>query len=113
MLDASKEVIEIFQKSLSYCDYNENNPKVHLYKQRAAIIHHNLGAIYHKLIFEQSQTTDSSKKHAILLTKRHYEKSANLYNTLNNSLNYLVVQMQRVALCEALAESKYYTLFII
>nr|CAH7736010.1 unnamed protein product [Callosobruchus chinensis] len=102
--DAEKEVIEILQKALQYCDMDENNPKFPLYQYRAAIIHYRIGSLYHSHIW--STTNDASnRKNIIQLAKINYEKAAKLYFQSSDAVNYFTAQMQRFALSEYLAET--------
>ncbi|CAH1982006.1 unnamed protein product [Acanthoscelides obtectus] len=103
--EAEKEVIEILQKALKYCDLEENNPKFPLYQYRAAIIHYRIGSLYHSHIW--STTNDAcNRKNIIQLAKINYEKAAKLYFQSSDAVNYFTAQMQRFALSEYLAESK-------
>lgn len=104
--EAEKEVIEVLQKALQYCDFDENNPKHPLYQYRAAIIHYRIGSLYHSHIW--STTNDSAnRKNIIQLAKINYEKAAKLYFQSSDVVNYFTAQMQRLALSEYLVESKY------
>lgn len=108
--EAEKEVIEILQKALQYCDFDENSPKLPLYQYRAAVIHYRIGSLYHSHIW--STANDSvNRKNIIQLAKNNYEKAAKLYFLSSDVVNYFTAQMQRLALSEYLVESKY-NLFI-
>lgn len=99
-------MIEVLQKALHYCDFDENNPKFPLYQYRAAVIHYRIGSLYHSHIW--STINDSAnRKNIIQLAKINYEKAAKLYFQSLDAVNYFTAQMQRLALSEYLVESEY------
>lgn len=104
--EAEREVIEILQKALQYCDFDEQNPKFPLYQYRAALIHYRIGCLYHSHIWNTANDL-SNRKIIIQLAKINYEKASKLYFVVCDVINYFTSQMQRVALSEYLAESKY------
>ena len=104
--EAEKEIVEILQKALSYCDLNKDNSKHLLYQFRAATIHYRLASIYHSHIWNDT-CTDLNRKATIQLARLNYEKSAKFYLESADVLKYLTAQMQRVALGEYIAECKY------
>lgn len=70
-------------------------------------------SIYRIASFHYSQLrnncSDSSSlpKTTLQLCKYHYEKSANILDSLKEAGDYLIVQLERISLQEFLAESNY------
>ncbi|XP_034944634.1 erythroid differentiation-related factor 1 [Chelonus insularis] len=99
--EMEREVVEILQKALKYCDPEIAGSKKPVYEFRAAIIHHRLGSLYHRVYREMDADADPVKrKNSLQLSKLYYEKAANLLSTLEQPREYLSVQMEREALCE-------------
>lgn len=85
---------------------DEENSKFPLYQYRAASLYFRLGSLYHNNIWS-SNCNEGNRKHIIQLAKTNYEKASKLYLLSSDAVNYLTSQMQRFALNEFLAESKY------
>ncbi|XP_030767358.1 erythroid differentiation-related factor 1 [Sitophilus oryzae] len=99
--EAEKQVLEALQTALDHCDLDESKPKFPLYQYRAATLHFRMGSLWHAHAW--NSTTDS-KKQAVQLAQRHYDKAVKLFLVSGDALCYLTGQMQRVALTEFLVE---------
>ena len=102
--EAERQVIEVLQKALQYCDFDEANPKFPLYQYRAAMIHYRIGCLYHSHIW-MSGNDSANRKNVIQLAKINYEKASKYYLLSLDVISYFTSQMQRVALSEYLADS--------
>ncbi|KAB0799445.1 hypothetical protein PPYR_07325 [Photinus pyralis] len=102
--EAKKEIVEVFQQALQYCDLDENNPKYPLYQFRAAWIHFRLASLYHKSVLELP-TDAANRKGVISLSKLHYNKSIPLFLASMDAVNYFTVQMQLFGLIDYLGKS--------
>ncbi|CAH1374318.1 unnamed protein product [Tenebrio molitor] len=102
--EAEKQVIEILQKGLQYCDFDEENPKFPLYQYRAAMIHYRIGCLYHSHIW-MADSDSANRKNVIQLAKINYEKASRYYFLALDVISYFTSQMQRIALCEYLADT--------
>lgn len=77
------------------------------------MIHFRLGSLYHSNIWSSS-CSEGNRKHIIQLAKTNYEKASKLYMASSDIVHFLTSQMQRFALNEFLAESKYiYNFYIL
>lgn len=105
--ELEREVVEIFQKALKYCDTETSGPRQPVYQFRAATIQHRLASLYHKIYRELDHEVESAKrKNSLQLSKLYYEKAAKLLLSLEQTTEFLTVQMERVALAEFQAQSK-------
>ncbi|EEZ97828.2 Erythroid differentiation-related factor 1-like Protein [Tribolium castaneum] len=102
--EAEKEVIEVLQKALLYCDFDEANPKYPLYQYRAAMIHYRIGCLYHSHIWT-AESDSTNRKNIIQLAKINYEKASKYYLLASDAISYFTSQMQRVALFEYLGDT--------
>jgi len=101
-----REVVDTLQKALKHCDIDTPGPRQPVYQFRAATIQHRLASLYHRVYREIESDADSSKKKTSLqLCKLYYDKAAKLLLSLEQSTEYLTVQMERVALSEYQARS--------
>lgn len=104
--ELEKEVVEIFQKALKYCDTENPGPRQPVYQFRAATIQHRLASLYHRVYRELGNDVDNAKrKTSLQLCKLYYEKAAKLMLTLEQPIEYLTIQMERVALAEQQAQT--------
>ncbi|OXU32038.1 hypothetical protein TSAR_004336 [Trichomalopsis sarcophagae] len=104
--ELQREVCEIFQKALKYCNIETPGPRQPIYQFRAAAIQHRLASLYHRIYWKLNNEADNSKrKNTLQLTKRYYEKSAKIFLALEQTIEFLRVQMERVALAEGQAEA--------
>lgn len=101
--EVEREVVDFLQKALKYCDLETPGPRQLVYQFRAASIHHRLASLYHKCL--RSLSADDAKRRNVLqLSRMHYEKASGLLLQLEHPSDFLRVQLERVALCEFLAE---------
>ncbi|XP_018053067.1 PREDICTED: erythroid differentiation-related factor 1 isoform X1 [Atta colombica] len=99
--ELEREVVDTLQKALKHCDIDTPGPRQPVYQFRAATIQHRLASLYHRVYREIESDADSSKKKTSLqLCKLYYDKAAKLLLSLEQSTEYLTVQMERVALSE-------------
>nr|CAD7585938.1 unnamed protein product [Timema genevievae] len=102
--EAEREVVELFMKALKFCDMDTMSPRQLVYQFRAAKIHHCLGSLYHKT-FRVLDLDDSRRKNVLQLTRLHYDKSSLLLARLEETQEFLTVQLERVALQEFLLDN--------
>lgn len=99
--ELEREVVDILQKALKHCDTETSGPRQPVYQFRAAIIQHRLASLYHRVYREYESDTDNIKrKTSLQLCKLYYDKAAKLLLTLEQTTEFLTVQMERVALVE-------------
>ncbi|KAK6638651.1 hypothetical protein RUM43_006918 [Polyplax serrata] len=101
--EAERELTETLHKALKYCDVDTPGSRQPVYQYRSAMIHHRLASLYHKC-YRTRLEDDAKRKKLCQLCKLHYEKSTKLLLQLENSSEYLRVQLERVALTELQAE---------
>lgn len=107
--ELEREVVDALQKALKYCDIDTPGPRQPIYQFRAAAIQHRLAALYHRVYREiESDTDNNKKKTSLQLCKLYYDKAAKLMLSLEQSTEYLTVQMERVALAEYQACSTFF-----
>jgi len=102
--EAEREVAEYLMKALKYCDVDTPGLRQPIYRFRAASIHHRLASLYHKS-YRTLPADDARHKNVLLLSRLHYEKSSRLMLQLERPLEFLRVQMERVALSEFQAQN--------
>jgi len=99
--ELEREVVDTLQKALKHCDIDTPGPRQPVYQFRAATIQHRLASLYHHVYRETKSDVDNNKKKTSLqLCKLYYDKAAKLLLSLEQSTEYLTVQMERVALAE-------------
>ncbi|KAH0944645.1 hypothetical protein HN011_004591 [Eciton burchellii] len=99
--EMEREVVDILQKALKHCDVDTPGPRQPVYQFRAAIIQHRLASLYHRVYREfKSDIDNSKKKMSLQLCKLYYDKATKLLLSLEQSTEYLTVQMERIALAE-------------
>lgn len=104
-------MVDTLQKALKYCDIDTPGSRQPIYQFRAAIIQHRLASLYHRVYREiESDMDNSKKKTSLQLCKLYYDKAAKLLLSLEQSTEYLTVQMERVALAEYQARSTFFFL---
>lgn len=102
--EAEREVAEFLMKALKYCDLDTPGPHQPIYQFRAATIHHRLASLYHKS-YRTLPADDARRKNMLLLSRLHYEKASSLMLQLEHPLEFLRVQLERVALSEFQAQN--------
>lgn len=106
-----REVVDILQKALKHCDIETAGPRQPVYQFRAATIQHRLASLYHRVYREHEPDTDNVKKRISLqLCRMYYDKAAKLLLALEQTVEFLTVQMERVALAEHQARCMCFTL---
>jgi len=104
--EEEREVVDTLQKALKHCDVDTPGPRQPVYQFRAATIQHRLASFYHNMYRKFDSDADNNKKRTTLqLSKLYYEKAAKLQLSLEQTTEYLTVQMERVALAEYQARS--------
>uniref|UniRef100_A0A182QN91 Erythroid differentiation-related factor 1 n=1 Tax=Anopheles farauti TaxID=69004 RepID=A0A182QN91_9DIPT len=105
--EVEQEVVDMLQRALKLCDQDNSGPKQVLYLFRAALIHHRIASYYH--MSYRSTADEHRRKTCLQLTKFHYEKAANIFESLSEPQEFLRIQMERIALqeyqCEQCAAS--------
>ncbi|XP_011298230.1 erythroid differentiation-related factor 1 isoform X1 [Fopius arisanus] len=103
--ELEREVVEILHKALKHCDTDTPGAKQPVYQFRVATIHHRVGSLYHRIYRRLEADSDSLKRKTTLqLTKIHYEKAGKLFLLLEQPVEFLTVQLERVALAEYQAQ---------
>ncbi|KOX80301.1 Erythroid differentiation-related factor 1 [Melipona quadrifasciata] len=99
--ELEREVVDILQKALKHCDIETAGPRQPVYQFRAATIQHRLASLYHRVYREYEPDADNIKrKTSLQLCKLYYDKAAKLLLALEQTTEFLTVQMERVALAE-------------
>uniref|UniRef100_A0A182JTA7 Erythroid differentiation-related factor 1 n=1 Tax=Anopheles christyi TaxID=43041 RepID=A0A182JTA7_9DIPT len=100
--EVEQEVVEMLQRALKLCDQDNSGPKQVLYSFRAGLIHHRIASYYH--MSYRSTAVEHRRKTCLRLTKLHYEKAANIFESLSEPQEFLQIQMERIALQEYQSE---------
>lgn len=104
--ELEREVVDILQKALKHCDTETPGPRQPVYQFRAAAIQHRLASLYHRVYIELEPDADNAKrKTSLQLCKLYYDKTAKIFLALEQTREYLTVQLERVALAEHQARS--------
>ncbi|XP_076677136.1 erythroid differentiation-related factor 1 [Andrena cerasifolii] len=99
--ELEREVVDILQKALKHCDTETSGPRQPVYQFRAATIQHRLASLHHRVYREYEPDADNVKrKTSLQLCKLYYDKAAKLLLALEQTSEFLTVQMERVALTE-------------
>nr|XP_033341580.1 erythroid differentiation-related factor 1 isoform X1 [Megalopta genalis] len=99
--ELEREVVDILQKALKHCDTETSGPRQPVYQFRAATIQHRLASLYHRVYREFEPDADNMKrKTSLQLCKLYYEKAGKLLLALEQTTEFLTVQLERVALAE-------------
>ncbi|XP_064541375.1 erythroid differentiation-related factor 1 [Drosophila montana] len=105
LAEASKEVLELLQKSLRLCDVDHAGARQVLYSFRSGLIHKRI-ASFHYAQLRGYGVCDVSQlpKSTLQLCKYHYEKATQILESLKEVRDLLVVQLERISLHEFLAD---------
>ncbi|XP_030572363.1 erythroid differentiation-related factor 1 [Drosophila novamexicana] len=105
LAEASKEVLELLQKSLRLCDVDHAGARQVLYSFRSGLIHKRI-ASFHYAQLRGHGVCDVSQlpKSTLQLCKYHYEKATQILESLKEVRDLLVVQLERISLHEFLAD---------
>lgn len=99
-------MVDILQKALKHCDVDTPGSRQPVYQFRAATIQHRLASLYHHVYRDLEPDADNAKrKTSLQLCKLYYDKAANLLLSLEQTSEFLTLQMERVALAEYQARS--------
>ncbi|TDG53032.1 hypothetical protein AWZ03_000575 [Drosophila navojoa] len=105
LVEASKEVLDLLQKSLKLCDVEHAGARQVLYSFRSGLIHKRI-ASFHYAQLRSYGVSDASQlpKATLQLCKYHYEKATHILESLKEVRDLLVVQLERISLHEFLSE---------
>ncbi|EDV96236.1 GH15321 [Drosophila grimshawi] len=105
LAEASKEVIDLLQKSLRLCDVDHAGARQVLYSFRSGLIHKRI-ASFHYAQLRGYGVSDVSQlpKSTLQLCKYHYEKATQILESLKEVRDLLVVQLERISLHEFLSD---------
>ncbi|XP_067646541.1 erythroid differentiation-related factor 1 [Eurosta solidaginis] len=103
-IELEKEVLDLLQKSLKLCDLDHPGSRQILYTYRSGLIHKRIASFHYSQL--RNSCTDSSTipKATLQLCKHHYERAADILDSLREASDYLVVQLERISLQEFLTE---------
>ncbi|KAH8257625.1 hypothetical protein KR038_005752, partial [Drosophila bunnanda] len=105
LAEASKEVLELLQKSLKLCDVEHPGARQVLYSFRSGLIHKRIASFHYSQLRSHCSCDFSQLPKATLqLCKYHYEKATQILEALKETGELLVVQLERISLHEFLAE---------
>uniref|UniRef100_A0A1A9URR3 Erythroid differentiation-related factor 1 n=1 Tax=Glossina austeni TaxID=7395 RepID=A0A1A9URR3_GLOAU len=103
--DLEKEVLNLLQKSLKFCDVDHPGTRQVLYTYRSGLIHKRIASFHYSQLRNNFAETGTLSKTTLQLCRYHYEKAAHTLNALRETSDYLVVQLERISLQEFLAEN--------
>ncbi|XP_032675397.1 erythroid differentiation-related factor 1 [Odontomachus brunneus] len=104
--ELEREVVDMLQKALKHCEVDTPGSRQPVYQFRAANIQHRLASLYHRVYRELESDMDNTKKKTSLqLCKLYYDKAAKLLLSLEQTKEFLTLQLERVALLEYQARS--------
>ncbi|XP_017096079.2 erythroid differentiation-related factor 1 [Drosophila bipectinata] len=105
LVEASKEVLELLQKSLKLCDVEHAGARQVLYSFRSGLIHKRIASFHYAQLRSYGNCEFSQlPKPTLQLCKYHYEKATQILEALKEVGDLLVVQLERISLHEFLAE---------
>ncbi|ALC43509.1 CG6511 [Drosophila busckii] len=105
LAEASKEVLDLLQKSLRLCDVEHAGARQVLYSFRSGLIHKRIASFhYAQLRALGACELTQLPKAMVQLCKSHYEKATNILESLKEVRELLIVQLERISLHEFLAE---------
>ncbi|XP_022184914.2 erythroid differentiation-related factor 1 isoform X1 [Nilaparvata lugens] len=104
--EIEREVVDLMQKALKYCDVDTAGPRQPMYQYRAGMLHYRLACMYHKIYRNLVADENSSRRKNVLqLCTLNYEKAARILLAIEYPSDYLRVQLERVALLEFQSEN--------
>jgi len=101
--EVERELTDLLTKALQSCDLDTTDFRQCMYQFRAAMLHYRLGSLYQQM-YRTKQMDESKRKKVLHLVNYHYDKSELLMKKLEHPLEYLRLQIERVALQELIAE---------
>ncbi|KAK4320433.1 hypothetical protein Pmani_008707 [Petrolisthes manimaculis] len=91
-----REAVDLLNKALKYCDENNTpGPSQPLYRDRAAVIYRKLAGIYRDALRHSR-----GDKRMRYLVELNYKKAAELFLLLENPVDIMELQLDRMALLE-------------
>ncbi|XP_011179786.2 erythroid differentiation-related factor 1 [Zeugodacus cucurbitae] len=103
--ELEKQVLDLLQKSLKLCDLEHTGSRQILYTYRSGLIHKRIASFHYSQLRNSCTDCASISKTTLQLCKHHYERAAAILDSLRESSDYLVVQLERISLQEFLAET--------
>lgn len=105
-----QEIIELLMNALKLCDSDTPSERQILYAFRKGLIYHRLAKIYDqsykRSVVGAVDDTDVRRKKLLQLCRLYYDKSIKTLEQLDEPMEYLQVQCDRLTLQETLVESK-------
>lgn len=102
--ECERECIDLLTKALHACDLETPGPRYDLYQYRAGIINHRLASLYHQA-YRTMSSEDPRRKNYLHLANLHYERASDFMQELEHPVEFLRLQLERVALQEFIAEN--------
>lgn len=102
--ELEKQVLDLLQKSLKLCDLEHTGSRQILYTYRSGLIHKRIASFHYSQLRNSCTECSSIPKTTLQLCKHHYERAAAILDSLRETSDYLVVQLERISLQEFLAE---------
>ncbi|EDW73295.1 uncharacterized protein Dwil_GK16732 [Drosophila willistoni] len=110
LVESTKEVLELLQKSLRLCDVEHAGARQVLYSFRSGLIHRRIASFHYSQLRAAGNCELSHlPKSSLQLCKHHYEKAAQILESLKEVQELLIVQLERISLHEYLAELTSYS----
>lgn len=103
--EVEQEIVTSMKKALELCERNWSPSIQVMYQYRAAVIHHRLGSLNHNAM-RNTIVNDQRRKQLKQMAEEHYSNAANLYETVNNNVEFLSVLLKWMALRESNLETQ-------
>lgn len=103
--EIEQEVIELLFGSLKLCDTETSTPRQILYVIRTGLIFRRLGNIYFAS-YQSEIVNDVRRKKLLHLCRLYFEKATETFQSIDAPIEYLSVQIDRLALQDFLIEGK-------
>lgn len=100
-----QEIIELLLGSLKLCDIETVGPHQIMYQIRSGSIYNLLGNIYCRSYWLDTNKTMRKKK-LLRLCRLYYDKGSKLLEFIEAPLEFIIIQIDRIALQEILFEGK-------
>lgn len=99
----NQKLIELLKNALRCCDLETPNSRLSFYQFRVGSIYNRLAIIYKRKY--KKENDELRKKNFLKFCRSYYEKSSNIFESLNEGKEYIDVQINRIGLQEMLCES--------
>ncbi|KAK3095461.1 hypothetical protein FSP39_014975 [Pinctada imbricata] len=96
--EVEKEVTDLMNRSLRYCNTENSGLHQPMYSYRAAMINHRLASLYHSSYREEK--SEQRRKYLRQLAESHYRKASSQFQTLECQMELLRTRLELVALHE-------------